>query len=155
MRISFGYMSSFEDAQTFLNFIIATRLSKSDAEIPFQSVTKPPTESVADEHLSFNNADKLSPMLPISDRELRNNPFETETTGSWQPPEPEAESIRAAVSETAVPTCRKGGKPITVAKIYLYPIKSCSAFEVRALNHSEVFVQRSLVFFPRHTCMRY
>ncbi|XP_014112281.1 PREDICTED: molybdenum cofactor sulfurase [Pseudopodoces humilis] len=130
VRISFGYMSSFEDAQTFLNFIIATRLSKSDAEIPFQSATKLTAESVPDDHLSFNSADKLSPVLQISDRELRNIPSEAETTGSWQPLEPEAESIRAAVSETTVPTCRKGGKPITVAKIYLYPIKSCSAFEV-------------------------
>ncbi|XP_063019937.1 molybdenum cofactor sulfurase isoform X3 [Melospiza melodia melodia] len=129
VRISFGYMSSFEDAQTFLNFIIATRLSNSDAEIPLQSVTKLPTESVPDDHLSFNKADKLSPILQIPDRGLRNIPSEAETTGSW-PPEPEAESMRAAVSETAVPTCRKGGKPITVAKIYLYPIKSCSAFEV-------------------------
>ncbi|KAL9868481.1 molybdenum cofactor sulfurase isoform 1-T1 [Geothlypis trichas] len=130
VRISFGYMSSFEDAQTFLNFIIATRLSNSDAEIPLQSVTKLPTESVPDDHLSFNKADKFSPILKISDRELRNIPSEAETTGSWQPPEPEAESMRAAVSETAVPMCRKGGKPIIVAKIYLYPIKSCSAFEV-------------------------
>ncbi|XP_014735987.1 PREDICTED: molybdenum cofactor sulfurase isoform X2 [Sturnus vulgaris] len=130
VRISFGYMSSFEDAQTFLNFIIATRLSKSDAEIPFQSVTKLMTESVPDDHLSFNSANKLSQILQISDGELRNIPSEAETTGRWQPLEPEAESIRAAVSETAVPTCRKGGKPITVAKIYLYPIKSCSAFEV-------------------------
>nr|XP_026646809.1 molybdenum cofactor sulfurase isoform X2 [Zonotrichia albicollis] len=130
VRISFGYMSSFEDAQTFLNFIIATRLSNSDAEIPLQSVTKLATESVPDDHLSFNKADKLSPILQISDRELRNIPSEAETTGSWQPPELEAESMRAAVSETAVPTCRKGGKPITVARIYLYPIKSCSAFEV-------------------------
>ncbi|XP_039567032.1 molybdenum cofactor sulfurase isoform X2 [Passer montanus] len=130
VRISFGYMSSFEDAQTFLNFIIATRLSNSVAEIPLQSVTKLTTESVPDDHLSFNKADKLSPILQISDGELGNIPSEAETTGSWQPPEPEAESMRAAVSETAVPMCRKGGKPITVAKIYLYPIKSCSAFEV-------------------------
>ncbi|NXP99002.1 MOCOS sulfurase, partial [Vidua macroura] len=130
LRISFGYMSSFEDAQTFLNFIIATRLSNSDAEIPFQSVTKLTTESVPDDHLSFNKEDKLSPILQISDRELRNFQYEAETTGSWQPPEPESESMRATVSETAVPMYRKGGKPITVAKIYLYPIKSCSAFEV-------------------------
>uniref|UniRef100_A0A663N044 Molybdenum cofactor sulfurase n=1 Tax=Athene cunicularia TaxID=194338 RepID=A0A663N044_ATHCN len=107
VRISFGYMSSFEDAQTFLKFIIATRLSMSDTEIPFQSsVTKLTTESVPDDHPSFNNADKLSPIPHISDRELRNN------------------------SSTAVPTCRRGGKPITVTNIYVYPIKSCSAFEV-------------------------
>lgn len=136
MRISFGYMSSFEDAQTFLKFIIATRLSKSDTEIPFQSsVTKLATESVPDDHPSFYNADKLSPIPHISDRELRNNSSVTKTTVNWQPPEAEAESIRAAVSETAVPTCRRGGKPITVTNIYLYPIKSCSAFEVYVLNH--------------------
>uniref|UniRef100_A0A8D0FEQ3 Molybdenum cofactor sulfurase n=1 Tax=Strix occidentalis caurina TaxID=311401 RepID=A0A8D0FEQ3_STROC len=131
VRISFGYMSSFEDAQTFLKFIIATRLSTSDTEIPFQSsVTKLTTESVPDDHPSFNNADKLSPIPHISDRELRNNSSVTKMTVNWQPPEAEAESIRAAVSETAVPTCRRGGKPITVTNIYLYPIKSCSAFEV-------------------------
>lgn len=142
-------MSSFEDAQTFLNFIIATRLSKLDAGTPFQSVTKPTTESVPDDNVSFNNADNVSQILQISDGELRNIPSEPDTTGRWQPLELEAESIRAAVSETAVPTCRKGGKPITVAKIYLYPIKSCSAFEVCALNYSEAFVQLSLVFVIR------
>ncbi|NXV47308.1 MOCOS sulfurase, partial [Uria aalge] len=131
VRISFGYMSSFEDAQTFLKFIIATRLSKSDTEIPFQSsITKLTTESVPDDHPSFNNADELSPVPHIWDRELRNNSSVTKTTVNWQPPEAETESIRAAVSETAVPTCRRGGKPITVTNIYLYPIKSCSAFEV-------------------------
>lgn len=131
MRISFGYMSSFEDAQTFLKFIIATRLSKSGTEISFQSpVTKLMTESVPDDHPSFDSGDKLSPIPHKVDRELRNNLSATKTTGRWQPPEAEAESIRAAVSETAVPTCRKGGKPITVTNIYLYPIKSCSAFEV-------------------------
>uniref|UniRef100_A0A672TXD3 Molybdenum cofactor sulfurase n=1 Tax=Strigops habroptila TaxID=2489341 RepID=A0A672TXD3_STRHB len=131
VRISFGYMSSFEDAQTFLKFIIATRLSKSDTKIPFQSsVTMLTTESVPDDHPSFSSADKLSPIPHISDRELWNNSSMTMTSGSWQPPKAEAESIRAAVCETAIPTCRRGGKPITVTNIYLYPIKSCSAFEV-------------------------
>ncbi|KFP27990.1 Molybdenum cofactor sulfurase, partial [Colius striatus] len=131
VRISFGYMSSFEDAQTFLKFIITTRLSKSGTAIPFQSSVKElTTESVPDDHPSFNNADKLSPLPHISDRELRNNSSATKTTGNWQPTETEVESIRAAVSDIAVPTCRRGGKPITVTNIYLYPIKSCSAFEV-------------------------
>ncbi|KAM6283059.1 molybdenum cofactor sulfurase [Porphyrio hochstetteri] len=126
IRISFGYMSSFEDAQTFLKFIMATRLSKLDTEIPFQSSLKKLTaESVSEDHPPFNSADKLSPIPHISDRELRNN-----STLNWQPLKAEAESIRAAVSETAVPMCRRGDKPITVTNIYLYPIKSCSAFEV-------------------------
>ncbi|XP_055561158.1 molybdenum cofactor sulfurase [Falco cherrug] len=131
VRISFGYMSSFEDAQSFLKFIIATRLSKSDTEIPFQSsVTKLKTESVPAEHPSINNAGKLSAVPHTLVRELGNNLSATKTAVSGHPPEAEAESIRAAVSETAVPTCRRGGKPISVTRIYLYPIKSCSAFEV-------------------------
>ncbi|KFV65966.1 Molybdenum cofactor sulfurase, partial [Dryobates pubescens] len=131
VRISFGYMSSFEDAQTFLNFIIATRLPKLDTENLFQpSVTKLTTESVPDDHSSFNNADGLSPIPHISERELRSNFSATQTSVNWQPAESEVESIRAAVSETAVPTCRRDGSPVIVTKICLYPIKSCSAFEV-------------------------
>ncbi|XP_030302260.1 molybdenum cofactor sulfurase [Calypte anna] len=131
VRISFGYMSSFEDAQTFLKFIIATRLSKLDNEIPIQSsVTKLTTESVPDDQPSFNSAENWCPVPHISDNEFRNISAATKMTLNWQPPETEAESIRAAVSETAVPTHRRGGKPITVTNIYLYPIKSCSAFEV-------------------------
>ncbi|XP_010149599.1 PREDICTED: molybdenum cofactor sulfurase, partial [Eurypyga helias] len=131
VRISFGYMSSFEDAQNFLKFIIAIRLSKSDTEIRFQSsLTKLTTESVPGDQPAFGNAEKLSPVPHILDRELRNNSSVTMTTVNWQPPEDEAESMRAAVSETAVPPCRQGGKPITVINIYIYPIKSCSAFEV-------------------------
>ncbi|NWW89163.1 MOCOS sulfurase, partial [Rhynochetos jubatus] len=131
VRISFGYMSSFEDAQNFLKFIIAIRLSKSDTDIPFQSsITKLTTEPVPGDQPAFSNAEKLSPVPHLLDRELGNISSVTKTTVSWQPPEDEAESIRAAVSETAVPPCRRGGEPITVTNIYIYPIKSCSAFEV-------------------------
>lgn len=131
VRISFGYMSSFEDAQTFLKFIIATRFSKSDTGIPFQSsATQLTTEPAPDDHSYFNSTDKLSPRTHITDRKHRNNPSGTERTVGWQPPESESESIRAALSEVAVPKIKRGGKPITVTNIYLYPIKSCSAFEV-------------------------
>ncbi|NXN93282.1 MOCOS sulfurase, partial [Rhinopomastus cyanomelas] len=130
IRISFGYMSSFEDAQNFLKFIIETRLSKSNTEIPFQSsVAKLTAECVPGHHSSCNKADHLSPVPHVSNRELSGDPL-MKSTGSWQPAETEAESIRAAVSETSVPPCRRSGEPITVTSIYLYPIKSCSAFEV-------------------------
>uniref|UniRef100_A0A8C6Z5Y3 Molybdenum cofactor sulfurase n=1 Tax=Nothoprocta perdicaria TaxID=30464 RepID=A0A8C6Z5Y3_NOTPE len=135
VRISFGYMSTFEDAQSFLKFIIATRFSKSDTAVPFQSsVTKLPTESVKspvqDDYSSCNNANKLAPRMHILDRDLWDSSPAAVKTVKWQPQGTETESIRAAVSETAVPTWRRGGKPITVTNIYLYPIKSCSAFEV-------------------------
>lgn len=137
MRISFGYMSSFEDAQTFLKFIVATRFSKLDTEIPFQSsVTKLTTEPVPDDGTYFKNADKLSPGTHISDKEFGNNSSVTVKTVDWQPAKSESESIRATISETAVPTCRGGGNPITVTNIFLYPIKSCSAFEVYVLIYS-------------------
>lgn len=130
-------MSSFEDAQTFLKFIIATRFSKSDTGIPFQSsATQLTTEPAPDDHSYFNSTDKLSPRMHITDRKHRNNPSRTERTVGWQPPESESESIRAALSEVAVPKIKRGGKPITVTNIYLYPIKSCSAFEVCALNYT-------------------
>uniref|UniRef100_A0A8C3J3A5 Molybdenum cofactor sulfurase n=1 Tax=Calidris pygmaea TaxID=425635 RepID=A0A8C3J3A5_9CHAR len=157
VRISFGYMSSFEDAQTFLKFIVATRLHKSDTENAFQSsVTKLTRESVPDDHPSFNSADKLSPIRHISDRELGKNSSATMTTVNWQPPEAEKESIRAALSETAVPTCRRGGKPITVTNIYLYPIKSCSAFEVTEWpigNQGLVYDRNWMVVNQNGVCM--
>ncbi|KGL75951.1 Molybdenum cofactor sulfurase, partial [Tinamus guttatus] len=135
VRISFGYMSTFEDAQTFLKFIIATRFSKSDTAVPFQSsVTNLTTESVKspvqDDYSSSNNANKLTPRMHMLDRDLWDDSPAAVRTVKWQPQGTEVESVRAAVSEMAVPTCRRGGKPITVTNIYLYPIKSCSAFEV-------------------------
>ncbi|NXA54040.1 MOCOS sulfurase, partial [Nothocercus julius] len=135
VRISFGYMSTFEDAQTFLKFIIATRFSKSDIADPFQSsVTKLTTESaespVQDDYSSCNNANKLAPRMRMLDRDLWDNSPATLKTVKGQPSGTKAGSIRAAVSERAVPTYRRGDKPITVTNIYLYPIKSCSAFEV-------------------------
>ncbi|NWI20820.1 MOCOS sulfurase, partial [Crypturellus soui] len=135
VRISFGYMSTFEDAQTFLKFVISTRFSKSDIAVPLQSsVTKLTTESVEspvqDDYSSCNRANQLAPRMHMLDGELCDDSPATVRTVKWQPRGTEAESIRAAVSEMAVPTCRRGGKPITLTNIYLYPIKSCSAFEV-------------------------
>ncbi|NWJ04266.1 MOCOS sulfurase, partial [Crypturellus undulatus] len=135
VRISFGYMSTFEDAQTFLKFVMSTRFSKSDIAVPLQSsVTKLTTESVKspvqDDYSSCNSANKFAPKMHMLDGDLCDDSPATVPTVKWQPRGTEAESIRAAVSEMAVPTCRRGGKPITLSNIYLYPIKSCSAFEV-------------------------
>lgn len=145
-------MSSFEDAQAFLKFIIATRFSKSDTEIPFQSsATQLTTEPAPDDHSYFNSVNKLSPRTRIADREHRNNPSGTERTIGWQSPESQSESIREALSEVAVPKIKRGGKPITVISIYLYPIKSCSAFEVCALNYT-YFIPNYQTCQPGTTC---
>ncbi|EMP36600.1 Molybdenum cofactor sulfurase, partial [Chelonia mydas] len=126
MRISFGYMSTFEDAQTFLKFIIATRLSESDFTFPSQTTTRETiTQSVKspiqNDHSANNNAKKFSLKTIVSDMGHWNN-----SSAALQTPE----TTRAVVSESAIPVYRSGSKPITVTNIYLYPIKSCSAFEL-------------------------
>nr|XP_025033691.1 molybdenum cofactor sulfurase [Pelodiscus sinensis] len=126
VRISFGYMSTFEDAQTFLKFIKATRLSESDIKFPSQSTSQETTSqslgpSIPNDHTANNCANKFSLKTIISDMEHWNNSFTTLKTSE----------IRTAVlSESTIPVYRSGSKPITVTNIYLYPIKSCSAFEV-------------------------
>lgn len=136
VRISFGYMSTFEDAQNFLKFIIATQLSKADMKFPFQPTpTKTVTESeespMQNDQTSCHNADVLSMKTIIADSGPWNNSSAMLKTTRWQPPETELERTRAAVSEQAVPVHSSSNKPIIVTNICLYPIKSCSAFEVR------------------------
>ncbi|CAM4515037.1 molybdenum cofactor sulfurase isoform X1 [Caretta caretta] len=126
MRISFGYMSTFEDAQTFLKFIIATRLSESEFKFPSQTTTRETiTQSVKspiqNDHSANNNAKKFSLKTIVSDMGHWNN-----SSAALKTPE----TSRAVVSESAIPVYRSGSKPITVTNVYLYPIKSCSAFEV-------------------------
>ncbi|XP_067425987.1 molybdenum cofactor sulfurase [Emydura macquarii macquarii] len=126
VRISFGYMSTFEDAQTFLKFIIATRLSESDIKFPSQitareTIRESVGSPIQNDHTSNNNANKVSLKTIISDAEHWNNSSAALKT---------TETSRAVVSERAIPVYRNGSKPITVTNIYLYPIKSCSAFEV-------------------------
>ncbi|XP_019341286.1 molybdenum cofactor sulfurase isoform X2 [Alligator mississippiensis] len=135
VRISFGYMSTFEDAQNFLKFIIATQLSKADMKFPFQPTpTKTVTESeespMQNDQTSCHNADVLSMKTIIADSGPWNNSSAMLKTTRWQPPETELERTRAAVSEQAVPVHSSSNKPIIVTNICLYPIKSCSAFEV-------------------------
>ncbi|CAM2105928.1 unnamed protein product [Caretta caretta] len=126
MRISFGYMSTFEDAQTFLKFIIATRLSESEFKFPSQTTTRETiTQSVKspiqNDHSANSNAKKFSLKTIVSDMGHWNN-----SSAALKTPE----TSRAVVSESAIPVYRSGSKPITVTNVYLYPIKSCSAFEV-------------------------
>uniref|UniRef100_A0A8C3RXJ1 Molybdenum cofactor sulfurase n=1 Tax=Chelydra serpentina TaxID=8475 RepID=A0A8C3RXJ1_CHESE len=126
VRISFGYMSTFEDAQTFLKFIIATRLSESDFKFPSQTttretITQSVESSIQNDHTANNNAKKFSLKTIISDTGHWNN-----SSAALKTPE----TSRTVVSESAIPVYRSGSKPITVTNIYLYPIKSCSAFEV-------------------------
>ncbi|XP_074844071.1 molybdenum cofactor sulfurase isoform X2 [Carettochelys insculpta] len=126
VRISFGYMSTFEDAQTFLKFIIDTRLSESNIKFLSQTtvqetITQSVGSSILNDHTTNNNANKLSSKSIISDTEHWNN-----SSAALKTPE----VSRMVSSESTLPVYRSGSNQVTVTNIYLYPIKSCSAFEV-------------------------
>ncbi|KAH0627092.1 hypothetical protein JD844_002490 [Phrynosoma platyrhinos] len=131
VRISFGYMSTFEDAQAFLKFIITTRLAgcrmvrvTSSRDIISEFVASPnenvhacdnrrtnklPRERITgDSHLSANSASEIMPV-------------------SLQPAKGHAERDMPEVLGNSIEALPR---PVIVTNIYLYPIKSCAAFEV-------------------------
>ncbi|XP_068597270.1 molybdenum cofactor sulfurase isoform X2 [Brachionichthys hirsutus] len=100
VRVSFGYMSTFEDCQTFLNFV---------AEC---FVEKPVTVDHA--RLEKLKAAKESPPIGITTREAE----ETEKPREAPP----GGSGRGELNCT--------GEACNLTGIYIYPIKSCGAHEV-------------------------
>lgn len=120
VRISFGYMSTFEDAQAFVKFIIAIRLSGCNivplpppAEVvpraKSQTSTLPRKGIRGDSQLGTSSA-----AMPVNMQS---------SNGHWE---------RGVVesSDHSLEGSPSTERPITVTNIYLYPIKSCAAFEV-------------------------
>nr|XP_033786524.1 molybdenum cofactor sulfurase isoform X1 [Geotrypetes seraphini] len=135
IRISFGYMSTFEDSQAFLKFIVDCFLKKTvqpDKDVASQpSQGKAVSESArllaGNDQANKANADtnKLLQEAITSKNGL------SKTLSMMQ----EAHNMHLPKLETNghdVPTSVKTSneKPVTLITIYLYPIKSCSAFEV-------------------------
>ncbi|XP_077348038.1 molybdenum cofactor sulfurase [Lithobates pipiens] len=119
IRISFGFMSTFEDAQVFLKFIVNTFIKRSsyctakiyDVE-KIARINQSQKESNSEQISSINgkiSEDVIAPTNPTFSR------FS------------EAENICACKGRGNV---SKNDKPITLSHIYLYPIKSCAAFQV-------------------------
>ncbi|XP_027724699.1 molybdenum cofactor sulfurase isoform X2 [Vombatus ursinus] len=129
VRISFGYMSTFEDAQTFLKFIIATRLGKADSKLPFQ-ITPGETAAISvepagqDERVNGHETGKLPQEDVLLQAEL-NNSSVTIKAMDLHPPETEP---GGGVTFTAA--ADGGLPPLTITNVYIYPIKSCAALEV-------------------------
>lgn len=120
IRISFGFMSTFEDAQVFLKFIVYTFIKRSSyctAQIydveKIARINQSQTESNSEESSSIN--DKIS-----EDVIVPTNPTFSRFS--------EAEHICACKGRGNV---SNKDRPITLSHIYLYPIKSCAAFQVR------------------------
>lgn len=133
MRISFGYMSTFEDAQAFLKFILAIRQSGCNT-VKFLSPGETVSELVAsireNDHLWDNNStNKLSP---------KNSQFRANSpvimSANLQSVRKHSARDMVYVSGNSTEALPSGSRPITVTNIYLYPIKSCAAFEVSGFS---------------------
>nr|XP_056713238.1 molybdenum cofactor sulfurase [Euleptes europaea] len=134
VRISFGYMSTFEDAQTFLKFIIATRLcgcNTVNCPSPAGNVS-PVTASPKENGYTCDNniVNKLPPKKPIVDSQLSTISPSRATPVCLQPEEGHSERDMTEISGNSTEVQQSGRMPVTVTNIYLYPIKSCAAFEV-------------------------
>ncbi|XP_066208847.1 molybdenum cofactor sulfurase [Saccopteryx leptura] len=136
VRISFGYMSTLEDAQAFLKFIIATRLHPSSSQ-PVPQATPgeagaPLAENEAQETLPAA-MDRCSPThqedTPTDSKVWNNVPTAVDAVG-LRPSLSEATSTPQTPSETAAGILDGDLRPHVITNLYLYPIKSCAAFEV-------------------------
>nr|XP_010945508.1 molybdenum cofactor sulfurase isoform X2 [Camelus bactrianus] len=136
VRISFGYMSTLEDAQAFLRFIIATHLCPPHGQqLPLATPGEagaPPTGSEAQDAVPAIVATRSpSPQEDAPpDARVWNNSLTTVHAVGLCPPLLEATGTQLTPSEKAagVPDGDLGSRVIT--NLYIYPIKSCAAFEV-------------------------
>ncbi|XP_042331867.1 molybdenum cofactor sulfurase [Sceloporus undulatus] len=133
VRISFGYISTFEDAQAFLKFIIATRLAgcqmvrvTSSREIISGFVASPNENG----HTCDNRTNKLPCERIPGDSLFSVNSASEVLPVSLQPAKGHPERSMPEVLENSIEALPSGRRPIIVTNIYLYPIKSCAAFEV-------------------------
>lgn len=139
VRISFGYMSTLEDAQAFLRFIIATQLCPSGGEPISQATPKeagaPPAVSEAQNTMTATmDGSSSSPEEDTRpDSRVWNDLPTAVDAVSLNPPVLEATRILQTPSGRAAGVLDGGLGPHVVTSLYLYPIKSCAAFEVRVL----------------------
>ncbi|XP_068418879.1 molybdenum cofactor sulfurase [Eschrichtius robustus] len=136
VRISFGYMSTLEDAQAFLRFIIATRLRPSNGQpLPLATPGEAgalPAESKAQNAVPATRARRSpSPQEDASpDSRVWDNSPTTVDAVSLRPPLLETTRTQQTPSEKAAGIPDGGLGSHIVTNLFLYPIKSCAAFEV-------------------------
>ncbi|XP_054847805.1 molybdenum cofactor sulfurase [Eublepharis macularius] len=132
VRISFGYMSTFEDAETFLKFIIATRLCGCNMVNcpPAANVSQVTVSPKENGYICNNNVNKLPLKRIITDSQLDTSSPSVVTPVCPPLPKEHSERDKAETSENSTEVQQNGRMPVTVTNIYLYPIKSCAAFEV-------------------------
>ncbi|XP_046942823.1 molybdenum cofactor sulfurase [Lynx rufus] len=135
VRISFGYMSTLEDAQAFLRFIIAMQLHQCDGQ-PLPQTTPgevgAPSESEAQDAVPATvDRCSSSPREDApTDSGVSNDLPTTVAAVGLRPPLPMATRTQQTPSEKAAGVLDGGLGPRVITNLYLYPIKSCAAFEV-------------------------
>ncbi|XP_021092345.1 molybdenum cofactor sulfurase isoform X2 [Heterocephalus glaber] len=135
VRISFGYMSSVEDAQAFLRFIIATRLCLPGGQpVPQGSTGKagaPSAEGKAQDTPAVTGRHCVSPQEGARmDSGVWNDSSSTVNSVDLCPAMGKATRTQPTPSEKAAGILPGDLGPHIVTNLYLYPIKSCAAFEV-------------------------
>ncbi|XP_011930145.1 PREDICTED: molybdenum cofactor sulfurase isoform X2 [Cercocebus atys] len=137
VRISFGYMSTLDDVQAFLRFIIDTRLhSSGDWPVPQAHADTgeagaPSAESQADVTPAVMGRHSLSPQEDaLTGSGVWNNSSTTVNAVPVAPPVCDVARTQQIPSEKAAGVLQGALGPLVVTNLYLYPIKSCAAFEV-------------------------
>ncbi|XP_021566797.1 molybdenum cofactor sulfurase [Carlito syrichta] len=136
VRISFGYMSTLEDAQAFLRFIIDTRLcSPSGRSVPQDCAAGeagvPSTEGKAPNATAVT---RVRGLMPQEDALTALRAWDDLSTAvnavTLPPPVREATTPQQTLLEKAAGVLDADLGSHVVTNLYLYPIKSCAAFEV-------------------------
>ncbi|XP_032741922.1 molybdenum cofactor sulfurase [Rattus rattus] len=124
VRISFGYMSTLEDAQAFLRFISAIYLCSPGGQ-PL------PQASTSDTGVLSSKSDCQSPQEgPCADPAVCNGSYPDINTVDLDLSQSKASSIQPIPQEKDAGILNGDLGSHIVTNIYLYPIKSCAAFEV-------------------------
>lgn len=124
VRISFGYMSTLEDAQAFLRFISAIYLCSPGGQ-PL------PQASTSDTGVLSSKSDCQSPQEgPCADPAVCNGSYPDINTVDLDLSQSKASSIQPIPQEKVAGILNGDLGSHIVTNIYLYPIKSCAAFEV-------------------------
>ncbi|XP_012512073.1 PREDICTED: molybdenum cofactor sulfurase isoform X2 [Propithecus coquereli] len=128
VRISFGYMSTLEDAQAFLRFIVDTRLRSAGGQTVPQACAAGEAGAPSAEG---GGSRGLSPHEEaLIDARVWTESSSAVHAVAVPPPLCEATRTQQTPSETAAAVRDGDLRPHIVTNLYLYPIKSCAAFEV-------------------------
>uniref|UniRef100_A0A8C6UV16 Molybdenum cofactor sulfurase n=1 Tax=Neogobius melanostomus TaxID=47308 RepID=A0A8C6UV16_9GOBI len=127
VRVSFGYMSTFDDCQNLLKFVVecfcsgAVSVDGGRIQAALRHATSPSTSTDTSTDTS------TSPRGPSTDEDRDELQRESQShRDEGEELQRESQSHRDKGEE---PQSQRGGA-YTLSKIYIYPVKSCGAFEV-------------------------